>query len=81
MPDILVFLKEYDSKEISKYKIKYIKHYHNVKEMLLSEGLKNVLPLTNSIKEGIEEYNSFPNYSIRLNRFGIYAIAIGDKVR
>ncbi len=78
--DILVFLKEDETKKTAKYKIKYLVHYSNVKNMLISEGLNNILPNIKTIEEGVKLYNSFPNYSQRIKELGIYAIGIGDKI-
>lgn len=59
--------------------ISFKHEYKNFREMLLTEGVKNMLPFLDSenLKQGIKIYESFPG-SERVKKFG--CVAIGIKV-
>jgi len=74
--DTLVFEHE-ETGEKLKTKILFVHHYSDVKTMLLSEGVENVLSSEpKTIEHGVESYNSLTNYKERISKFGIYAIGI-----
>ena len=74
--DVLVFEHE-ETGEKLKTKILFVHHYSNVKQMLLTEGIENVLSSEpKTIEHGVESYNSLTNYKERIIKFGIYAIGI-----
>ncbi len=55
--------------------------YKNFEQMLLSEGMKNMLPFLSdeaSILDGVRVYESFPQ-AYRVKKFGCVAIAIEIK--
>jgi len=72
----IICLHHEPSKKWVTCKITYLHIYPNFKKMLESEGLKNMLPFANTIKEGIQIYMNFPK-SERVHIMG--AIAIGLK--
>ena len=78
--DVLIFTKEDVSKETIKYKIDYIKHYNTVKEMINKEWIINLSPLENSIEDVVNKYNLFPGYKKRIEKYWIYAIALGERI-
>ena len=74
--DTLVFEHE-ETGEKLETKILFVHHYPDVKTMLLTEGVENVLSSgPKTIEHGVESYNSISNYQERIPRFGIYAIGI-----
>lgn len=65
------------TKEEMEVNVLFVHHYLNVKEMLETEGVNNVLsgePKT--IESGIAGYNSLIEYKEGIVRNGIYAIGI-----
>lgn len=73
--DIIIFENE-ENHELITTEVQFVRHYRMVKEMLTSEGIKNILPEIKSIEEGIRKYESIPTYKERVKKFGIYAIGI-----
>ena len=63
------------NKEYVLSEIVYLNFYKSFEEMLLKEGLKNMLPFVNSFEEGIKIYNSFPGAS-RVKKLGCCAIGV-----
>ncbi len=53
-----------------------ITHYENIREMLLKEGVQNVLSSGTDIEKGIENFYSFFEYKENIEKFGIYAIKL-----
>lgn len=60
--------------------VQFVHHYPDVRNMLETEGIKNVLSSGGTIEEGIERYNSFVGYKENVLKYGIYAIGIKPKV-
>ena len=58
-------------------KIKFKHEYNSFEEMLLAEGVNNMLPFlkNHELAEGVAVYNSFPG-ALRVNKFGCVAIGI-----
>lgn len=58
-------------------KIKFKHEYRSFEEMLISEGVSNMLPFlkNHELAEGVAVYNSFPGAS-RVHKFGCVAIGI-----
>lgn len=55
----------------------FVHHYHSVKEMLETEGVRNVLSSEpKTIEHGIKNYNSLEGYKEGIKKNGIYAIGI-----
>jgi ASC-1-like (ASCH) protein len=74
--DTLIFEHE-ETGEKLKTKILFVHHYPDVKNMLLSEGVENVLSSEpKTIEHGIESYDSLTDYKERIPKFGIYAIGV-----
>jgi len=74
--DVLVFEHE-ETGEKLKTEILFVHHYSDVKQMLLTESIENVLSSEpKTIEHGVESYNSLTNYKDRIPKFGIYAIGI-----
>lgn len=53
-----------------------VRKYPDVRSMLETEGVGNVLSSGGNIEEGIASYNSFDGYKGRIKKYGIYAIGI-----
>lgn len=56
--------------------VQAINIYANFKDMLTTEGLKNMLPKITSINEGVTLYESFPGYREGVKKLGALAIKI-----
>lgn len=56
----------------------FVRIYISVKELLESEGIKNVLSSGGNIEQGITSIHSLKNgaYEERIKKFGVYAIGI-----
>ena len=63
-----------------KFVVKYNKHYDSAEELLLKDGLDNIFPNVNSIEEALEIYYSFPGYTERIEKYGICAIGLGERI-
>lgn len=61
-----------------KYPITFITHYDTIKDMLEYEGLNNVLPNINTVNQGVKLYHEFPDYKQNEEKYGIYAIGLGE---
>lgn len=53
----------------------FLHRYHNFQEMLEKEGIKTMLPYTDSFEEGIKIYEKFPGAN-RVQLLGALAIGI-----
>lgn len=74
--DFLIFQNNVTN-EILKTEVLFVHHYSDVKEMLETEGVENVLSSEpKTIEHGIESYNSFEGYKEGIKKNGIYAIGI-----
>ncbi|MBD3273460.1 ASCH domain-containing protein [Candidatus Dependentiae bacterium] len=60
-------------------KITHINKYSNFKTMLINEGINNMLPKINNLKEAIKIYESIPGYKENVKKYG--TIAIGIKIK
>ena len=56
------------------------KKYSSVRELLEAEGLENVWPGVKTIEEGIEIYHSSLGYEEKIERHGIYAIKLDERI-
>ena len=65
--------------EIMTVGVLFVHHYYSTREMLETEGIKNVLSSGLDIEGGIKSYNSFNGYKKRIEKYGIYAIGIKVK--
>ena len=59
--------------------ILFVRLYNNVREMLETEGTKNVLSSGLDIEGGIKSYNSLDGYEEGIKKHGIYAIGVKVK--
>jgi ASC-1-like (ASCH) protein len=73
--DIIVFTDNSDG-EIMKTKVRGVRHYKDVRSLLESEGVENVLSSKGTIEQGIESYHALSGYKEGIKKFGIYAIEI-----
>jgi ASC-1-like (ASCH) protein len=73
--DFLIFINN-ETQEKMKTKVLGVRHYSNVRKMLETEGVENVLSSKSTIEEGIRNYNKFRDYKNNIKKFGIYAIEI-----
>lgn len=56
-----------------------VSHYKDVRSMLETEGMENVLPGELNIEYGIKIYDNLEGYEERIKKFGIYAIGVKVK--
>lgn len=54
----------------------FVHHYNDVRSMLQTEGVENVLSSGLDIEGGIKSYHSIEDYEERIGKFGIYAIGV-----
>lgn len=73
--DTIAFEQE-PSGELLEVTVNFVHHYQDVRSMLETEGVKNVLSSGGNVEQGIESYNSIPGYKENLPKNGIYAIGI-----
>ena len=73
--DSIIFTNR-ETEEKMEVKILGVRHYKDAREMLETEGIKNVLSSNSTIEEGIESYNSFEGYKEGIVEKGIYAIEV-----
>ena len=59
--------------------ILFVHHYNDVRKMLETEGIKNVLSSGLDVEGGIKSYNSLDGYEKGIKKFGIYAIVVKMK--
>ena len=65
----------YNRKDNFKVRVNVIKNYNNFRDMLVSEGIKLVTPLSNSLNESISIYRRL--YSIEdEKKYGVIAIHV-----
>ena len=64
------------SDEVVVCEITGIHRYANFKEMLLEQGVENMLPGITCIEQGIAVYESFPGYKEKSVQIGVVAIKI-----
>lgn len=51
-------------------------YYPDFRSMLESEGPENVLSSRGNVDQGVESYNSIPNYRENVVKYGVYAIGV-----
>lgn len=65
--------------EVTIVEVLFVHHYGDVKVMLETEGVENVLSSGGNIEDGIKSYNSLNGYEERIKKYGIYAIGVEAK--
>lgn len=73
--DEIVFELEPGNETLS-VKVEFVHHYPDVRNMLETEGVENVLSSRGKIEQGIESYHSIPQYRENIKKYGIYAIGV-----
>jgi len=73
--DTLIF-EHLETSELLKTEILFVHHYPDFRSMLESEGAENVLSSRGNIDQGVESYNSIPNYQKNVVIYGVYAIGV-----
>ncbi|MCL5090987.1 MAG: hypothetical protein M1514_03195 [Patescibacteria group bacterium] len=77
MPGDLITFVNNSSSETLEVKVVFVHHYPDVKEMLESEGVENVLSSEpKTVEHGVESYNALTGYKEGIINNGIYAIGI-----
>lgn len=56
--------------------IKKIEHFNGIDELINKVGIKNVMPLCNSIEDAKKIWYSFPGYKEKIEQFGLVAFYI-----
>jgi len=86
LDDILAFhavddkFKKIDELPILKFSVSSIRKYPCIKTLLANEGIKNVLPNASSVEEAIKVYYSFPEYKERIEKYGLVAIGLRERI-
>lgn len=73
--ETILFTNE-DNGEEMLTRINYVNHYEDPREMLIAEGIENMLSSGSDLEQGVKIYNSFENYEKNIPIHGIYAIGI-----
>lgn len=73
--DEIVFELEPGSESLNT-KVDFVHHYPDVRSMLETEGVENVLSSRGNLEQGIKSYHSIPHYRENIKKYGIYAIGI-----
>lgn len=74
--DKIIFKNNLTNEKLTVF-VRFVHHYKNIKEMLLSEDVENVLSSEpKNIEHGIESFNSLNGYKEGIIKNGIYAIGI-----
>lgn len=74
--DMIVF-SDLGSKNKTVATIRSVKHYKNVRDYLLGEGLKKCLPWAKSLADGIGIYYGIADdWEVRIRKGGIFAIRV-----
>lgn len=76
--DTITFTNNITSEEMT-CEVLFVKHYNDVRTMLETEGVENVLSSGGDIEAGIASYNNIGNYEERIKKFGIFAIRVKVK--
>jgi len=71
-----ILFKNEDNGEEMITRINFVHHYGSPREMLIAEGVENMLSSGSSLEEGIKIYNSFFKYEKNIPLHGIYALGI-----
>lgn len=73
--DTITFVNE-DTNEKMDVNVIYMHHYPDVRSMLETEGVENMLSSGGTIEQGIETYHNFSRYKENIPIYGIYAIGV-----
>ena len=74
--DLITFVNN-TSGETLKVRVIFVHHYPGVREMLIKEGVNNVLSSSpKTVDHGIKSYNSLTGYKEGIKKNGIYAIGL-----
>lgn len=74
--DLIHFTNNVTKEELD-VEVLFVHHYHDVKSMLETEGIENVLSSEpKTIEHGMESYNLLKGYKEGILKYGIYAIGV-----
>lgn len=73
--DIITFENEQTGERMDT-DVLYVHHYPDVRAMLETEGVENVLSSGGTIEQGIESYHKLTHYKENISIYGIYAIGV-----
>ncbi|MFA6295475.1 MAG: ASCH domain-containing protein [Candidatus Paceibacterota bacterium] len=76
--DVLIFTNNITGKQIT-CEVLGVRKYPDVRKMLETEGVENVLSSGLDVEGGIKSYNNLDGYEGRIKKFGIYAIGVKVK--
>ena len=74
--DTIIFFEKDSPTTKAVCKIIKINHYKNFKDMLINEGIENMLPGIKSLDEAINIYNNLPGYKEKVKEYGAIAIQL-----
>lgn len=57
-----------------------MRFYESARVMLEKEGFREMNPSFESVEDGLRVYGSFPSYLERIEKFGIFAFGIGERI-
>jgi len=75
-PGDTILFEHLETGEVLPVRIIFIHHYPDFRSMLEVEGTGKVLSSRGNIEQGVESYNSIPNYQENVVKYGVYAIGI-----
>ena len=73
--DSITFINE-DTGEKMEVDVLFVHHYPDVRIMLETEAVENVLSSGGAIQQGIETFHKFTRYKENIPIYGIYAIGV-----
>jgi ASC-1-like (ASCH) protein len=74
--DGITFVNEASEEELET-EVRFVHHYPSVREMLVEEGVEEVLSSEpKTVEHGVESYNSLAGYKKGIEEHGIYAIGV-----
>jgi ASC-1-like (ASCH) protein len=73
--DTITFINEGSQEKLITL-IKYVNHYRDVRTMLQTEGVENVLSSGGSVEDGVRNFEAFTDYKANIPFYGIYAICV-----
>jgi ASC-1-like (ASCH) protein len=73
--DVIIFTSNATGEKMP-CEVTFVRRYPDVRSMLETEGVKNVLSSGLDIEGGVKSYNNLEGYEESIKKFGIYAIGI-----
>jgi ASC-1-like (ASCH) protein len=65
-----------ENKEVIIGIVTFVRYYYTFRNMLLKEGLNNVIPITTNLQEALDIYYAIPGYREGEQKYGVVAIGL-----